>query len=92
MDSLKGLLPEGVKVKRIKVSGEKQKGHNAIKPAPDFTHNPLLKLPVNMRCPCGSGLKFKKCCRPLTRPFIPKEGLKEHQETYQQAMAGAKCW
>jgi hypothetical protein len=92
MDQLKDLLPEGVKVRRIKSRGVKQRGFNARKPAPDFTHNPLLKLPVNMRCPCGSELKFKKCCRSLTRPFIPKDSLEEYQKIYRQAMSGEKCW
>ena len=33
-----------------------------ITPKAGFTHNPLLDLRRNTRCPCRSGKKVKKCC------------------------------
>ena len=27
-----------------------------------FTKEPMPKIPRNKPCPCGSGLKYKKCC------------------------------
>lgn len=31
---------------------------------PGFAWNPLLKVPRNILCPCGSGTKFKNCHLP----------------------------
>jgi len=30
---------------------------------------------VNDKCDCGSGIKYKKCCKPLTIPHINDEPL-----------------
>lgn len=42
-------------------------------PLPNHVWNPLLTLPVNMRCPCRSGKKFKQCCRPKLPKAVSKE-------------------
>ena len=31
------------------------------KPKDGYAHNPVLKLPRNSMCPCGSNQKVKKC-------------------------------
>ncbi len=54
--------------------------------------NPLAGLPRNMRCPCGSGEKFKKCCLPLTREYVRKDALEEYRSTWEEAMTGAVAW
>jgi hypothetical protein len=58
----------------------------------DMMPNPLLGLPRNMQCPCGSGKKFKHCCLALTRKFIRKDALAEHKLVMAEALAGAKAW
>lgn len=34
---------------------------------------PRINLPVNGPCPCGSGKKFKKCCRRPPQPRLDPE-------------------
>ena len=36
-----------------------------------FMWNPLLRTPRNVPCPCGSGIKFKKCHLNKLSPAIP---------------------
>jgi hypothetical protein len=49
--------------------------HNSAQPAaPVPYHRPTPKTGRNEPCPCGSGLKFKRCCldqRPSTKPTTP---------------------
>ncbi len=40
-------------------------------PKPGFSWNPLMKLPRNEPCVCGSGKKFKKCHLPSMSPILP---------------------
>lgn len=54
--------------------------------------NPLLSLPRNMACPCGSGDKFKKCCRDLTKRYVRKDALEEYRSTWEAAMSGEVAW
>ena len=42
--------------------------------------NPVLKHPVNAKCPCGSGRKFKKCCRSDMDSMLTKEDAEIYQE------------
>lgn len=58
----------------------------------DMMHNPLRGLPRNMVCPCHSGEKFKKCCLPLTKKYIPKAFLKEYESARDMAITGKKVW
>lgn len=51
-------------------------------PAPGFTHNPLLKLPRNMPCPCRSLKKFKVCCLPK----LPQVVSIKDAELYREQM------
>src|SRR4051812_25939384 len=44
-----------------------------IKPRPGLVWNPLLRLPPNRKCPCQSGLKFKKCCRDKLPKAVPEK-------------------
>src|SRR5258708_7977942 len=37
----------------------------------------MAKLGPNERCPCGSGRKFKKCCRDVSQLFA--SALEHHQ-------------
>lgn len=74
------------------VTGKKKPIRLGCIPAPGYTHNPLLTLPVNMPCPCHSGKKWKKCCILVTQPYIVVEALEEFLETKSQAMRGIKCW
>lgn len=39
----------------------KRKKRMGMVPMAGFSLNPLRELPRNMRCPCGSGNKFKDC-------------------------------
>jgi uncharacterized protein YchJ len=50
---------------------EQQKRFVAFGPKPGFVQNPLSQVPVNSLCPCQSGKKFKKCCRPTIHRYIP---------------------
>lgn len=45
-------------------------------------HNPLMKFPRNMNCPCDSGKKFKKCCL----PWMPRVIDSKLAEEYASAM------
>lgn len=40
---------------------------------PKFQWNPLKKLQRNEPCPCGSNLKFKKCCLNGLPDALPSE-------------------
>jgi uncharacterized protein YchJ len=56
-------------------------------PAKGFVRNPLWQaFERNDKCPCGSGLKWKKCCEPLTHIYIKEE----HLQAYESAMEKAK--
>lgn len=61
-------------------------------PAAGFVRNPLTELPPNMKCPCGSGVKFKKCCKPLTPYAIPARYEEEWLQTMEVAMDGEVAW
>jgi hypothetical protein len=50
-----------------------------LAPLPGHEWNPLLKLPVNMKCPCKSGLKFKMCCRPKLPHAVPENLAKQYR-------------
>jgi hypothetical protein len=58
----------------------------------DMMPNPLKGLPRNMRCPCGSGEKFKKCCLPLQKAFIHKDSLAETRRVMAEALEGKTAW
>ena len=60
----------------------KNRGRLAMKLKPGFVWNPLLKLPRNMRCPCGSGKKLKAC----HLDKFPRAIKKELADQYQLAM------
>ena len=64
--------------------------HKRVKP--EYTVNPVSKLPPNSQCPCHSGKKFKKCCGPDTPPYILRENLAEYEATYSKALAGEQAW
>lgn len=34
-----------------------------------------MKYSVNSLCPCGSGIKYKKCCQPFHHGKLPKTAL-----------------
>lgn len=34
-----------------------------------------MKYSVNSLCPCGSGIKYKKCCQPFHNGKLPKTAL-----------------
>lgn len=54
----------------------------------DYMPNPLLGLSRNLSCPCGSGLKFKKCCKLLVTRFIRKDYVETYKDFAQRAEAG----
>lgn len=58
----------------------------------DYMPNPLLGLPRNMNCPCGSGGKWKKCCLPLAKKFIAKTALEETRRVMAEALEGKVAW
>lgn len=58
----------------------------------DAAFNPLMKIPRNMKCPCGSGHKFKYCCLEITDPYIKKDELEIYTDTLKQALRGEKAW
>lgn len=57
-----------------------------------WVHNPLMDLPVNMKCPCGSNRKFKKCCLPLTHRYIRETDRSSYEHAKKNALAGEKAW
>jgi hypothetical protein len=48
-------------------------GRRFLKLLPGMAWNPLLGLPRNSPCPCGSGLKFKKCHLSKLPMAVPKK-------------------
>jgi uncharacterized protein YecA (UPF0149 family) len=46
-------------------------------PKPGFSWNPLMKLPRNAPCVCGSGKKFKKCHLPAMSPILPTKTVED---------------
>ncbi len=61
-------------------------------PAKGYSPNPLVGLPRNMPCPCGSNVKFKKCCLLDTKPYVLTEALADYQRTKDEALAGQRAW
>jgi len=56
-----------------------------LRPKDGFDWNPLLSLPRNMPCPCGSGRKFK-LCHLLTLPkAIPFSMAAQYRKVVKQA-------
>lgn len=45
-----------------------------------FTRNPLLTLERNRKCPCQSGLKFKRCCLNRISRIVPEMQAKVIKE------------
>lgn len=62
------------------------------RPQKGFEWNPLLKLPRNMACPCGSKKKFKTCCLPAMLKTVETAGLKAYEAAKQKALAGEVAW
>ncbi len=58
---------------------------NALKPG--YSWNPLKKFPRNAFCPCGSKVKFKKCCKPKVdaAPGLKNEYVSEVKEAVKNA-------
>jgi len=48
----------------------------------------MKKLPPNAPCPCGSGLKYKKCCRPCHRGGRAPDALSLMRSRYSAYAAG----
>lgn len=57
-----------------------------------FARNPLRDLPRNILCPCGSKLKFKKCCLPYTQEYIAKAVLHHYEAIKVLALEGGVAW
>jgi SEC-C motif-containing protein len=47
-----------------------------------------MKISVNSSCPCGSGLKYKKCCAPFHKGALPKTALQLMRSRYCAFSAG----
>jgi hypothetical protein len=77
----------------VNAVGPKGRGKRTVHaPAKGYSPNPLVGLPRNMPCPCGSKVKFKKCCLLDTKPYVPTEALAEYRRTRDEALAGGKAW
>ncbi len=48
----------------------------------------MAKLSPNAHCPCGSGLKYKKCCRRYHKGALPKDALTLMKSRYSAYAAG----
>lgn len=51
-------------------------------PNDGYAWNPLLKVERNAKCPCGSGVKFKRC----HLDKLPKAVTEKQAEVYEKAM------
>lgn len=69
-----------------------QMAGKAISPAKGWKRNPLLGLQRNMACPCKSGKKWKVCCMPLTRAYIPEPFFEEYAYAHRAAERGDWAW
>lgn len=81
VDSVTARLHNRLKGDEAKVMAEARKAANLSKKKarrqvyvtkPGFVWNPLLRYPRNEPCPCGSGMKFKKCHLDQLPQAIPK--------------------
>lgn len=61
-------------------------------PKPGYVWNPLVRLSVNVQCPCGSGLKFKRCCEENVPRYVPKENLHQWIELLEIAERREPAW
>lgn len=62
-----------LETRRLQRKGEqllRKQADRAWKLPLGFQLNPLLKLEPNRPCPCLSGVKFKRCCRPKLPPVL----------------------
>jgi SEC-C motif-containing protein len=41
-----------------------------------------MKFSINALCPCGTKLKYKKCCRPLHKGAVAKDALQLMRSRY----------
>lgn len=47
-----------------------------------------MKPSINEKCPCGSGIKYKKCCGLYHKGKIPKNGLELMKSRYSAYVYG----
>ncbi|WP_456392502.1 YchJ family protein [Nitratifractor sp.] len=52
----------------------------------------MKKLSPNAPCPCGSGLKYKRCCRPFHRGKIAPDALTLMKSRYSAYAAGEAAY
>jgi len=50
--------------------------------------NPMRSYPRNLPCACGSGKKFKRCCRDKMGELIPVERVPNAKRVVEMARAG----
>lgn len=71
---LLGFYLEGVNRRRKLLAQVKHAEEIAQAPAitlkEGWSHNPMMSYPVNHPCFCGSGAKFKLCCKKGLTPYI----------------------
>lgn len=53
--------------------------------AAGYSWNPLRSLPRNLPCPCGSGVKFKRCHLDKMPDAIPTKMAKEYKAALESA-------
>lgn len=62
------------------------------KPKEGMMWNPLLKHPRNEPCPCGSGIKFKRCHLNSMPVILPKQVIDQHiKASIKEAASKAVC-
>jgi hypothetical protein len=71
-------VPEESPPAKVLQFARRQQKHRPIAqiPKPGFAWNPLWSLPPNMLCPCLSGVKFKRCCRPRLPRVVTEDVAK----------------
>lgn len=42
-----------------------------LTPSQGYARNPMLEYPRNLRCFCGTGVKYKHCCFSKQSKYIP---------------------
>lgn len=56
--------------KRVKASRRKKYKNGSVQLPDGLKENPIFRYPKKQKCFCGSGVIFKKCCKPRQPKYI----------------------
>lgn len=86
------LTPQKLKliVKKMGINNKDLKSIMSLLKGSKHTHVKTKKIPVNSRCACKSGKKYKKCCMNKSKDEISENGSVCKQSTTENCLCGSE--